>query len=365
MKSLARSVQSRLPEEATTALAGPEVGLNYIRGCLQGAYEKGYDPTDLLRAAQIDVSAYSDPAATLDGEQLQRLIFIIRKTLNDEYLGFLEVPGKLEMSYMVSRAALRCATFGPAVTKVVKLVNAVRSDIHLAFAPDYSEDVAAITFKVARFRENVQPHFVSALNLFWVYKWLCWMIGERIKLTRVSFSSSKPDGALDFCSLFECPVDFDRESSRLSFSKHYLAAPIVRNEIELRDRDFSFGQSDWFAIPGKDRSISTHVEQLLLDLYRQGRGPANLDVLSDILCCSPRTLSRRLRRENVTFQELKVKVRKELAQKLLASTEMSITEIAEMAGFAESADFTRAYVAWTGHTPSHFRAQRRNSGALR
>jgi AraC-like DNA-binding protein len=360
-----RQAQSSSQDVAVGLSSGQELGAGYIRGCLQGALAKGYDPIDLLRAAQIDISVYSNPEATINGEQLQRLIMTIRRSLNDEYLGFLEVQGKLEMGYMVSRAAVRCATFGQAVTKVVKLVNAVRSDITLSFEPEHSEDTVAIAFQVQRFSANVEPHFVSALNLFWVYKWLCWMIGERIRLAKVGFSSGRPDGAIDFCSLFECPVEFDRESSRLYFSKRYLGAPIVRNEIELRDREFSFGQSDWFAIPGKDQSISTHVEQLLLDLYRQGRGPANLDVLSDMLCCSPRTLSRRLQRENVTFQDLKVKVRRELAQKLLMSTEMSITEIAEMAGFAEPADFTRAYVAWTGQTPSHYRAQRRSAGPLR
>ncbi len=362
---MTRLAESKSQEDgASDFLSGPELGSGYVRGCLQGALSKGYDPIDLLRAAQIDVSLYSDPHATINGEQLQRLIMTIRRALNDEYLGFLEVQGKLEMGYMVSRAAVRCATFGQAVAKVVKLVNAVRSDMVLGLEPD-TDDTVAIAFKVTQFRANVEQHFVSSLNLFWVYKWLCWMIGERIKLSRVGFSSGSPDGELDFCSLFQCPVEFNLESSRLCFSKHYLGAPIIRNEIELRDREFSFGQSDWFAIPGKDQSISTHVEQLLLDLYRQGRGPANLEVLSDMLRCSPRTLSRRLQRENVTFQDIKVKVRRELAQKLLTSTKMSITEIAEMVGFAEPADFTRAYVAWTGHTPSHYRAQRRNGSPWR
>jgi len=312
----------------------------------------------LLRAAQIDVSVYSDPQARLNGEQLQRLIMTIRRALNDEYLGFLEVQGKLEMSYMVSGAAVRCATFGQAMNKLVKLVNAVRSDMELSLDVGPNDEVVSIAFKTSGFKAAVQPHFLSWFNLFWVYKFQCWLIGQRIKLTKVAFCGPKPEGALDYCQVFDCPVEFDHGQVRLCFPRHYLSAPIVRSEIELRERDFAYGHSNWFAIPGKDQSISTQVEQLLLDLYREGAGPVNLDVLGDILCCSPRTLSRRLQRENVTFQELKVKVRRDLAQKLLTSTDMSITEIAERVGFAEPADFTRAYVAWTGRTPSDFRAQR-------
>lgn len=334
------------------------VGAYYIRGCLQGAVRKGHDPVGLLRAAQIDASVYSDPDARISGEEFQRLIMAVRRELNDEYLGFMETPGKLEMSYMVSRATVKCKTFGQAMTKFVRLVAAVRSDLDIDIDLTGSDDIV-MSFKAKGFARAVEPHLLTWFNLYWVYKFQCWLIGERIRLSGVGFSTSKPEGALDYCQFFDCPTAFDQPCTHLRFERAYLNAPVIRSEVELRDRDFAYGLNNWFEIPGRNQSLSSRVEQVLVDLYRERTGPVTLDMIGDIMCCSPRTLSRKLQRENISFQEIKVKVRRELAQRLLSSTDLTIADIAEEVGFAEPADFTRAYVAWTGRTPSDFRAQRR------
>ncbi|MEM8986655.1 MAG: AraC family transcriptional regulator [Pseudomonadota bacterium] len=337
-----------------------DIGPYYIRGCLQGAVSKGHDPESLLRAAQIDTSVYHDPSARINGEELQRLFLTIRNALNDEYLGFLDVQGKLEMSYLVCRTTVRSETFGQAMVKMARLVNAVRSDIEMGLDTDCANDQAAIFFKNSGVKKSFEPHFLSWFSLYWAYKFQCWLIGRRIKLTKVLFSSSKPKDAIDYSRFVDCPIEYNQKCAGLYFSRQYLKAPITRSEIELKDRDFAFGSTNWFEISGKDQTFSTQVEQMLLDLYREGVRTPNLDVLGDILRCSARTLSRKLKKEGVTFQELKVKVRREMAQKLLLSTEMSVAEIAERVGFSEPADFTRAYVSWTGRTPSGYRAQRHN-----
>jgi len=50
-------------------------------------------------------------------------------------------------------------------------------------------------------------------------------------------------------------------------------------------------------------------------------------------------------------------VRCDIAQDLLINSDISLTVIAEKIGFSEPGDFTRAFLSWTGQTPSSFRAQ--------
>lgn len=338
--------------------ASRKVDSYYIRGCLQGAVRKGYDPIALLREADLDASVYFDPSAEITGGELQRLVMTVRRKLNDEYLGFMDTPCKQEMSYLVGRGAVACKTFGQAMVKLVKLVNAVRHDLELAIDATPPGDVV-MTFRASGFSKATEPHLLTWFGLYWVYKFQCWLVGRRIRLTEVGFSTDKPEGAMDYCRVFDCPTVFGLEHSRLKFDRSCLNAPIIRTAVELRDRDFAYGLTDWFEIPGRDQSLASKVEQVLIDLYRDRSGPVGLDMIGEIMCCSPRTLSRKLQRENVTFQEIKVKVRRELAQRLLASTNLTIADIAEEVGFAEPADFTRAFVTWTGRTPSDFRAQRR------
>ena len=48
-------------------------------------------------------------------------------------------------------------------------------------------------------------------------------------------------------------------------------------------------------------------------------------------------------------------VRLERAQDLLRSTGMNLSQIADSLGYADAANFTRAFKRWTGLSPSHFR----------
>ena len=55
------------------------------------------------------------------------------------------------------------------------------------------------------------------------------------------------------------------------------------------------------------------------------------------------------------IQALVDQVRLERARDLLASTTMNLSQIADSLGYADAANFTRAFKRWTGLSPSHFR----------
>ena len=71
---------------------------------------------------------------------------------------------------------------------------------------------------------------------------------------------------------------------------------------------------------------------------------------------SERTLKRRLQEEEASFQQLVDQVRLERAQDLLRSTGMNLSQIADALGYADAANFTRAFKRWTGASPSHYRS---------
>ncbi len=63
-----------------------------------------------------------------------------------------------------------------------------------------------------------------------------------------------------------------------------------------------------------------------------------------------------LARENESFQKIKVRVRCDLAIKLLLDSQLPISVVADKVGFAEPGDFTRAFTQWTGQTPKDYRS---------
>lgn len=65
---------------------------------------------------------------------------------------------------------------------------------------------------------------------------------------------------------------------------------------------------------------------------------------------TPRSLQRRLKDENTSFNAVREQVRRDLTQRYLADN-LSISEISFLLGFSEPSAFFRAFKRWTGMTP--------------
>jgi AraC-like DNA-binding protein len=68
-----------------------------------------------------------------------------------------------------------------------------------------------------------------------------------------------------------------------------------------------------------------------------------------------RTLNRRLKAEGTTFQHLLDSVRYTVACELLATSAISLDDVAATLGYAAVSPFMRAFARWSGTTPGHWR----------
>ena len=131
---------------------------------------------------------------------------------------------------------------------------------------------------------------------------------------------------------------------------------------------------EWYFHTVGDDAISRFFDQRVEEMLAQIKTDVVLSVqvksaigkklsggvpkLSDIalgLGMSARTLQRKLSDDGVVFQELVDQARRELAEKLLRTTNFPLVEIAFLTGFAEQSGFTRAFKRWAGETPRSYR----------
>ena len=82
----------------------------------------------------------------------------------------------------------------------------------------------------------------------------------------------------------------------------------------------------------------------------------NRDQLADQLSCSHRTLTRKLKSEGVSFQQLLDEVRFSMAKQMLYQSSKSTKQIANYIGITNPSVFCRAFKKWSGVTPSEYRA---------
>ncbi|MCY1463747.1 Helix-turn-helix domain protein [compost metagenome] len=65
-----------------------------------------------------------------------------------------------------------------------------------------------------------------------------------------------------------------------------------------------------------------------------------------------RTLLRRLKDENTTFQEVLDRLREELAYEYLQNSDCTVLSVSSKLGFSDASTFSRAFKRWTGRRPS-------------
>ncbi|BBX99225.1 AraC family transcriptional regulator [Mycobacterium lacus] len=100
-------------------------------------------------------------------------------------------------------------------------------------------------------------------------------------------------------------------------------------------------------------SVRTIVRQLL------PTGAATLDVVADQFHLHPKTLQRRLADENTTFGALVDQVRKDIADRYLRTTGMSLSHLARELGYAEQSVLSRSCKRWFGSGPATYRIRAR------
>ena len=103
-----------------------------------------------------------------------------------------------------------------------------------------------------------------------------------------------------------------------------------------------------------DATMADRVRAALMELLPSGR--ATMDSVAYKLAVSPRTLQRKLREENLTFQTLRNEVREALARHYLTNSSMTSAEISFLLGFGDPNSFYRAFHSWTGQTPEAARS---------
>lgn len=76
---------------------------------------------------------------------------------------------------------------------------------------------------------------------------------------------------------------------------------------------------------------------------------------------APRSLRRHLENEGTSFRELLDEVRETLAEEMLRTGRIKLSEIALRLGYAEPASFTHAFKRWKGVSPAQYRQQQDSS----
>jgi AraC-like DNA-binding protein len=147
-------------------------------------------------------------------------------------------------------------------------------------------------------------------------------------------------------------VRFDQSVNRLLFDAPLLdlrlamADPVVLHLAREQCERLLASSAPSAAMTARVRSLVAHARGDALSLER----------VASAMQTSGRTLKRQLAAEGTSFSALVDEERRQRAMFLLASPAVSIKDAADRLGYANIANFTRAFHRWTGTTPAEHRA---------
>ena len=330
--------------------------MGFVSGMLAGLQRRHIDPAPLLAATGIDIA---DTASRIPVERYAALYNLLNREFDDEGFGLFSQPMRVGSFEFLCRACLSAPTLAEALTRVSRFLHIVLPDLAVSVrrSHGHAELVIAETRKLAGDTDDPGRVFAFEWLLRLLHGLACWLVGRGIGLDSVIFPYRRPAHAADYALIFT-------EDSRFaptvpggvgtlltSFNANLLDLPIRRDEVALAT--FLEGA------PGKittlyrrDREMVIRVRDLLREALPDSPG---LGDVAARLHLSPRTAHRRLEDEGSSFRIIKEALRRDMALARLAKTSDPIAQVAADLGYADTSAFYRAFVAWTGMAPVHYR----------
>lgn len=330
------------------------VSSGLLENWLEMAKTKGHDLKALLKVSGISWSEYRNPRSRFGGEQLGRLSAEIRRLMDDDFLGYAREALKpaLRDRFLIKLLA-RARNLGEALIEWENFYNLVQNAGTIATAIRGNEFVYRFQFKDAQ--QGAISTWVIESTLFKL-RLFSWLTGKRIELNSVGFTEPASPHAEEYASLLPAKIFYDQPSNFFTIDKQYLLCPVVRTVEESLNYKKHLPE-DFFAVPGDERLFAFWAERMMRDsLEAESRLPG-IERIAEQLSISVRGLRRKLESEGQSFQQLKDRLRCDLAVKKLDVPEIPIEDIAVDLGFSETSAFCRAFKAWTTSTPREYRTR--------
>lgn len=327
----------------------------HLRGLMDGLRNVRLDVDALLRECEIDRATLDDPEVRFAEPQVLKLWLSAQERYGKASFGFDLATriafGKLELiDYLVAA----CPTVGAGIECLEHHARLCASgftytlqsfthegEVGIRVVAGHHHPLAALprsmteytwTLLVTRFRQVCGAAFKPVL-------WL----RERPDATAAELLAvlGRSPELADEEALFVPHALWELENPRRD--------PMLQQLLNAHARDVAA------RLPGDD-FLSVLQGAIVSAMHR---GDPSIGRVALRLGLTPRTLQRRLEAEGLAFQQVLEALRRDMALRYLASTQLSLSEISALLAYTDPSAFGRAFRRWTDHTPAAFRQQQR------
>lgn len=334
----------------------------FVLMLLEGAEKQGLNCEQILLRNHISQLALVKPGARVPIDSFASLTIELMQNLGDEFLGLAQRKQPLGSFNMQCHSCITAKTVRHSLKRCSQFWNLFNNTYKHEFQTPSSPNDESLSAYILTPVNDIEPvnDYLVGSQLSSIHRFHCWLGGQFIPIKMVKLSYPKPDYADSYKQLFYgAPVLYEQDDCRLEFNSSLLNLEIVQNSEKLEQ----YLKSTDLALlyqPKNYRVISDQVRQWLEKNIKQGNYQATLKEAASYFQMSQQVLHRRLQAQNISFKEIKMQTRRDIAINLLFRNDYKIEEIATHVGFSEPSAFIRAFKSWTGVTPLNYRLENRH-----
>jgi AraC-like DNA-binding protein len=246
---------------------------------------------------------------------------------------------------------LACTTLAEGLKRVARYSRVVNSGVDISFQPSGSFGELIIHIQYHQFAIHQGAHDAALGALMTMLRML---MGESYSPMEIHCFYARPATAINFEHDVRCPILYAMPANKVLFDNADLHRQLASANTELQKINEDLLLEKMHQL---DRAcMVTRVTQAINKELPTGE--VNEKDIAASLGVSLRTMQRQLAKQQQSFKQLLDEIRKQLAEQYLANSQLSLNEITYLLGFANQANFTRAFKRWHGMPPSSYRQQR-------
>lgn len=317
----------------------------WFRGLLQAAASLGMSESELLQSTGVSADEISHPYERISLSRNQKLWRAIETLSTLPNVG-LRIGEMVKPSHfqLFAFTLMHCPNLEAAFVKSMRYTR-VLSDGGQYYLQQGNE--LAICYEPAD--ASFSRHQVDAV-LVLLHSFSSWLACRDIPIVRVEMRHAQPNNLEDYQRIFKAPLIFSAPRNALIFDPSLLEEPLSLSDQTLAQLHEHLLEAQLALLQKLDTADLVRHHLRMSDHL-----DVNREQLAAELNMSGRSLQRKLKECNASFQQLLDEERYERAKQLMQQENYLLTDISAQLGFAESSVFSRAFRRWSGVTPLEYR----------
>ncbi len=321
-----------------------------LSGYMELVQSLGRDPLLFLRTVGLSPRFLEDPESLIPRDAARELLEITaRATRTEDFALRLAAQRKLSTLGPISLVLREEATARQAIDTLCRYLKLVNSSLILIV--EETDDLVII-------REDLIPSPGLAMRqsvelaVGTLHRMLCELAGPDWKPREVCFTHRPPAQAAAHAAFFGRKPKFNQEFNGLVCAAADLARPRPLNDQGVAALARKYLEA---ALKAQGDSIEALCHQVILALLPGGECTAA--EVGRLLNMDRRTLHRRLEAQGLTYSQLLDQVRRDLVERHLAESDLTLGEVAGLLGFSRLSSFSHWFKAQFGCSASQWSRQ--------